>query len=104
MHQLFLNIITNAMHAIEAKGTINIETRVAEHYITIKVTDDGCGIKQEHLNKIMDPFFTTKPPGFGTGLGLSITQKIVKEHNGFIEIESQPNHGTCVKITLPSKM
>ncbi len=104
MHQLFLNIITNAMHAIEAKGTIIIETRAAENDITIKVTDDGCGIKQEHLNKIMDPFFTTKPPGFGTGLGLSITQKIVKEHNGFIEIESQPNQGTSVKIILPSKI
>ncbi|MCW3786442.1 PAS domain-containing sensor histidine kinase [Plebeiibacterium sediminum] len=104
MHQLFLNIITNAMHAIEDKGIITIETRSAENHITIKVTDDGCGIKQEHLTKIMDPFFTTKPPGFGTGLGLSITQKIVKEHNGTLEIESQPNLGTTVKIILPSKI
>ncbi len=101
MHQLFLNILTNAIQSIKDSGEIEIKTRMTEENICIQVTDNGCGIKAEYLNKIMDPFFTTKPPGEGTGLGLSITQKILKEHKGLIDIESKIDKGTTVKITLP---
>jgi signal transduction histidine kinase len=63
--------------------------------------DTGCGISEENLPKILDPFFTTKGPGKGTGLGLSITYNILKEHDGSIEFESKLGEGTTTKITLP---
>ncbi len=103
MHQLFLNILTNAIHAIKDKGEIKIETRLNGKNITIKVIDNGCGIKPENMGKIKDPFFTTKPPGEGTGLGLSISQKILQEHNGSLNIKSQQEKGTTVEIILATK-
>ncbi len=101
IHQLFLNIITNAIQAIKVKGEIDIETRCIKKNITITLKDNGCGIETENLEKIKDPFFTTKPPGEGTGLGLSISQKIITEHNGKLAIKSEVGKGTTVEITLP---
>lgn len=101
LHQAMLNILSNAVQAIDDKGIINIKTNVSKQKITILVSDTGCGISAKNMPKIFDPFFTTKEAGKGTGLGLSITFNILEEHNGAIEVESSVGHGATVKITLP---
>jgi signal transduction histidine kinase len=101
MHQVFLNILVNAIHAIENKGSIAINTTIADLKMNISIQDNGCGIKEEDLPKIFDPFFTTKEPGKGTGLGLSITYNIIKEHGGIIQFKSLFGKGTEVEICLP---
>ena len=101
LHQAVLNILANAEHAIEDKGSIIITTNVVNDKLIITITDTGCGISQENLLRITDPFFTTKDPGKGTGLGLSITYNILQEYNGTLEFESQLGIGTKVIITLP---
>lgn len=106
--QVLMNLLINAGQAIEEKGKIIIETREAslgrrenDQYIEISITDTGCGIPQEHLNKLFDPFFTTKPVGTGTGLGLSIVYEIIKAHGGKIDVDSHPGEGTRSTILLP---
>ncbi|TLX71830.1 hypothetical protein E9993_19825 [Labilibacter sediminis] len=101
MHQVFLNIFTNAYQSIKDNGSITITTKTKEDMCYIEVSDTGIGIRKDDLPKVMDPFFTTKDPGMGTGLGLSITYSIVKEHGGNLEIESEQNKGTTVKISIP---
>jgi signal transduction histidine kinase len=101
LHQAILNILVNAEQAIKDKGTIIITTNLVKNRIAISITDNGCGISQENLPKITDPFFTTKDPGKGTGLGLSITYNILQEYNGTLEFESQLGAGTKAQITLP---
>jgi signal transduction histidine kinase len=101
LHQAFLNVITNAEQSIVDHGIINIVTEIKSNFINIAISDNGCGIDSENIQKVIDPFFTTKAPGKGTGLGLSITYNIIQEHNGIIEFNSQPNLGTIVTIRLP---
>jgi signal transduction histidine kinase len=101
LHQAILNILANAEHAIDDKGSIIITTNIEKNKLVISITDTGCGISQENLLKITDPFFTTKDPGKGTGLGLSITYNILQECNGTLEFESQVGIGTKVIITFP---
>jgi signal transduction histidine kinase len=101
LHQVFLNILQNAIHAIPDKGTIYIHTKLNNNTVVINIHDTGKGIATEDLSKVTDPFYTTKPPGEGTGLGLSITYNIIKAHNGTIEFESELSKGTKVQITLP---
>ncbi len=101
LHQAILNIISNAEQSIENKGTIEIETEVIKNQLTLSITDTGCGISKENLQKIFDPFFTSKDPGKGTGLGLAITYNIIHEHLGTIEFESQQGKGTKAIIKLP---
>jgi PAS domain S-box-containing protein len=103
LHQAILNILANAAQAIEDKGTIRIQTKVLKDSVHISIADSGCGISQKNLARIFDPFFTTKAPGKGTGLGLSITYRIIQEHNGSIDYESQPDKGTTATIKLPAK-
>lgn len=103
IHQAFLNIIVNAIHSIESKGSLKVSTKHQGSSVCITVADSGCGISKENLLRITDPFFTTKPAGKGTGLGLSITYNIISEHNGTIEFESELNLGTTVKVILPIK-
>lgn len=100
LHQVFINIILNAIDAIISEGTINILTKVENKNAIIAVTDTGEGISPENLNKITDPFFTTKAPGKGIGLGLSISYNIVSEHNGTMEFISELGKGTSVIIKL----
>ncbi len=100
LHQAFLNILSNAAQAIDGKGTISIKSRTFRKKFQITIADDGTGIPNELIDKVMDPFFTTKPPGAGTGLGLSITYNIIKEHKGKISISSTVNQGTAITITL----
>jgi len=103
LSQIFLNIIANALDAIDIKGnliiTVKNPTESAEKYISVTFEDNGCGIKEENINKIFDPFFTTRESG--TGLGLSVVHKLVLSNNGNIEIESIKSVGTIVKIYLP---
>jgi len=103
LHQVFLNIISNSEQSIEGKGIINIITSVKDKHFEIKIKDTGKGISQDNIQKIFDPFFTTKAPGKGTGLGLSITYKIISEHNGTINYDSEIDKGTTVTISFPLK-
>jgi two-component system NtrC family sensor kinase len=101
LNQVFMNILLNASHAIDERGTITVSTGVEGDEVWIDVQDSGHGIPDEILQKIFDPFFTTKPVGSGTGLGLSISYGIVKKHNGRIEARNIPGAGACFRITLP---
>ncbi|UZE97402.1 ATP-binding protein [Alkalimarinus alittae] len=101
--QVILNLLVNASHAIEDRGTITIKTMVDKHQdsIQIMIQDTGKGISPEHLGKLFDPFFTTKPVGKGTGLGLSLSYGIIQRHHGDISVESELGVGTTFKVTLP---
>jgi len=99
--QVFVNLIMNALQAVDKKGTITLGTRLDNGAVEIKIIDTGSGITQENLNKVFDPFFTTKPVGQGTGLGLAISYQIIKAHGGDIKIESELWKGTTFTITLP---
>lgn len=103
LHQVIINILSNALDAVDENCLINIETAVVDDKVQIHIVDNGCGIKEENMSKVIDPFYTTKPPGKGTGLGLAISYSIVKEHKGIITIESEINKGTRVIIELPIK-
>jgi len=105
INQVFLNLLVNAMQAIEAthqeNGRIVIRTQCNSKDVIIEIADNGCGIPAEVLPQIFDPFFTTKSVGDGTGLGLSITHGIVQDHGGRMEVESTPGRGTCFRVILP---
>ncbi|HWG77036.1 MAG TPA: ATP-binding protein [Steroidobacteraceae bacterium] len=108
LNQVFLNIIINAAHAIEAAGRdastglINIRTAVADRYVRISIEDNGCGIPKENLDRIFDPFFTTKDVGKGTGQGLAIARSIIVEkHGGRIDVESELGCGSRLILQLP---
>ena len=101
LHQVFLNILTNAIDAIDDKGQINIVTCNNHDNLEIAIKDNGSGISESNIKKVLDPFFTTKAPGEGTGLGLSISHLIIADHNGKFNIESNKNKGTKVTIQLP---
>nr|WP_321451272.1 YfiR/HmsC family protein [uncultured Carboxylicivirga sp.] len=101
INQAFLNILANAVDAIEEKGKITITTNKEDDYIEISIKDNGPGIPEEIQSKIFDPFFTTKSVGEGTGLGLAITYGIITEHNGTINVISNSNDGSEFIIKLP---
>jgi len=97
--EAILNIFTNAAQATD-HGTITVKTRIEDHEAVIELIDTGCGIKDEDLKNIFNPFFTTKPQG--TGLGLAVTHKIIQEHDGKVKVESVWGGGTAFKIYLPA--
>ncbi|HRZ86322.1 MAG TPA: PAS domain S-box protein [bacterium] len=99
--QVFMNILLNAAQAIEKFGTITIRTYGKDGMAVAEIGDTGCGIPPEHIKKIFDPFFSTKPVGSGTGLGLSIAHGIVERHGGSIEVASEPGKGTTFVVRLP---
>ncbi len=103
LHQVFFNIISNAIQAIAEDGKIVVKTKTADENIMIEIIDNGIGIDEKYLKQLTDPFFTTKSPGEGTGLGLSISYSIIKEHSGTLEFKSEPKKGTNVIVTLPLK-
>ncbi len=103
LHQVLINVLTNAIQSIDEKGIIKISTQKENEEIILTISDNGCGIAKEHIKQIINPFFTTKPPGEGTGLGLSISYSILKEHNASIEFKSEIKKGTDVTIRIPTK-
>ena len=101
LNQVFMNLLVNAAQAIKNKGVITIATGSSDGWVWVKISDNGCGIKQENLKRIFEPFFTTKPVGSGTGLGLSLSYSIVNKHGGRIDVASKPDVGTVFTIKLP---
>ncbi len=112
LHQVFLNLATNALDAMPRGGTLAISARhgarppadkgeAERSYLAIAFRDTGTGIAPENLIHVFDPFFSTKDVGKGTGLGLSISYGIVREHGGFIDVESEAGRGACVSVYLP---
>ena len=101
LNQVFMNLLTNAVQAIEGEGEVRIRVERAGDDVRIAISDSGRGMSQEVLGPVFEPFFTTKPVGVGTGLGLSITFRIIERHHGRIEAESPPGEGTTFTLTLP---
>jgi len=101
IHQVLLNLLLNAIQAIEGAGTINVELSRHDDSAAIMVSDTGRGIPPEHLPNIFRPFYTTK--GNGTGLGLSLARRIVEEHHGHIEVTSVLGQGSKFAVLLPMK-
>lgn len=99
--QVFMNLLINAVQALDSHGRINVRTREDDGNLRIVIEDDGCGIPASIQGRIFDPFFTTKPVGSGTGLGLHISRKIVEGHGGVIRVESVEGSGTIVTVILP---
>lgn len=101
LNQVFMNIIMNAVQAIDSKGTIKITTETSSENVRIKIRDNGCGIDEKDQSRIFDPFFTTKEVGKGTGLGMNVAYNIIQKHNGTIGLESKVGIGTEFTIVLP---
>lgn len=108
LRQVFLNVVTNAVDAMPQGGTLTIRVRpvplpdgARPTSVEVVFEDTGTGIPAEVLHRVMEPFFTTKPEGKGTGLGLSICRRIVQDHGGRIELDSEAGRGTRVRVRLP---
>ena len=104
IQQVFMNIIMNAVEAMDGKGDLSIKSQLSEDekYIEISFTDTGPGIKSEHLKRIFEPFFTTKDASHGgVGIGLAISYRIIRNHNGRVDVTSEMRKGTTFTIKLP---
>jgi two-component system, NtrC family, sensor kinase len=103
INQVIINLMTNAVDAMNGKGILTVRTYPLpeEKMIGLAISDTGCGIPGENLSRIFDPFFTTKDTGKGTGLGLSTVYGIVEEHGGTIEVRSDIGQGTTFVLKLP---
>lgn len=103
--QIFVHLLTNAAQACVDKGKIQVSTHSFEHQgikgVLTKVEDSGEGMTEKVIQKVFDPFFTTRPVGQGVGLGLSVTHNLVEKHSGFIEINSKPGIGSCFNVFIP---
>jgi two-component system NtrC family sensor kinase len=102
VNQVFMNVLANAVEAIEGEGTITIRTEVEDGMFCISIRDTGAGIPEGIQGRIFDPFFTTKPVGQGTGLGLAISYGIVQAHQGSIEAASELGQGSEFRIRIPT--
>jgi two-component system cell cycle sensor histidine kinase/response regulator CckA len=116
LEQILINLLTNARDALPKGGRVRIEARVANldadhtrahgwgnpgEYVCLTVTDNGTGMDESIRGRLFEPFFTTKPPGLGTGLGMAMIYGLVKQHDGFVEVDSAPGRGTAVRIFFP---
>jgi PAS domain S-box-containing protein len=106
LRQLFLNLLTNAGDAMPQGGTLTLRTAAdtladGKPAVRIEVADTGVGIPAEHLDRVLEPFFTTKEEGKGTGLGLAICRRVVQDHHGALQITSEVGRGTTVRLLLP---
>jgi two-component system NtrC family sensor kinase len=102
LQQVFMNIIMNAVQSMDAQGVLTVEVEAMEDSrVEIRISDTGCGIPDTYVDKVFDPFYTTKPEGEGTGLGLSIAYGIVTRHNGTITVDSKVGEGTVFTVRLP---
>jgi signal transduction histidine kinase len=100
LKQVFINIINNALFAIDGKGNIDITTRTNGDQVSAEISDTGSGIAREHLSRIFEPFFSTKKEK-GTGIGLSVSYKIIQGHNGHIDVLSEQGAGSTFSVVLP---
>lgn len=102
-HQVFMNIIMNAVQAMDEKGALTLSTcyNAEKDAVEVSISDTGRGIPPDQIDRIFDPFFTTKESGHGTGLGLSISYGIITAHHGTIRVESKLGQGTTFTISLP---
>jgi two-component system NtrC family sensor kinase len=101
--QVFVNLLTNAAHAIEGKGFISIRTYTKDQFVCVDVGDTGCGIPAENITRIFDPFFTTKKVGRGVGLGLSVSYDIIRRHGGSLTFAPKSDKGTIFTVMLPTE-
>ena len=101
IHQVFHNLLRNAIQASSARGIIELRTTADRDQVRIDIQDHGCGIAPPHMRRLFEPFFTTKAVGHGAGLGLAICYGIVREHGGSIEVDSQPGQGSTFRLRLP---
>lgn len=103
VEQVFMNMIMNAAEAMDGAGMLTVNTRIdpAGEFVEVAFSDTGHGISEENMERIFDPFFTTKEVGHGTGLGLAISYGIVKEHDGWISVESKVGKGTTFTVRFP---
>jgi signal transduction histidine kinase len=101
LQQVFLNLFLNARDAMPGGGILEVKTWSEDSSAKIEVADTGTGIAPEHLNRIYDPFFTTKTARKGTGLGLSVTYGIIQEHGGSIEVSNRRSGGARFRVDLP---
>ncbi len=104
LRQVVLNLMTNALQAVDRGGAITVTAEADDDSLTIHVADNGPGIAPENMDKIFNPFFTTKPPGQGTGLGLSLCHNLVSGMHGQISVASQPGQGATFTVRLPRKL
>lgn len=101
IQQVFINMITNAVQAMPEGGKLTISAREKDRFLEVEITDAGCGIPKESINKIFDPLFTTKAKGIG--LGLAVCKAIIDRHEGSIEVKSKVGKGTTFNVRLPLK-
>ena len=100
LRQAFLNILINALQATPSSGSVAIVLKQADSVIEISFQDSGTGIDEKEMERIFEPFYTTKPDG--TGLGLAITKKIIEAHGGTLQVECKSGEGTTVTVALPN--
>lgn len=101
INQVFMNLIINAIQAIDGKGTITIETSSDDTFVNARIIDTGCGISHKNIYRIFEYGFTTKQPGSGSGIGLALSKNIIKKHNGLILVDSQEGIGTTITVKIP---
>ncbi|MEK6708203.1 MAG: ATP-binding protein [Pseudomonadota bacterium] len=101
INQVFMNLLVNAVHAVEKCGTITVRTGKQDAEVWVEIADTGNGIAAADLKRIFDPFYTTKPIGQGTGLGLSLSYGIVQKHQGRMEAQSEVGKGSVFRVWLP---
>jgi PAS domain S-box-containing protein len=101
LEQVLLNLLVNAWHAMAGGGTLTLTTERRDAQTVIAIADTGCGIPEEHMNRLFEPFFTTKAAEQGTGLGLAVVHQLVTGHGGHIDIASRVDQGTTVTLTFP---
>jgi two-component system NtrC family sensor kinase len=101
LNQAIMNLLSNAIDALEGGGRLDVSTELGAAAYIIRVSDTGGGIPSEVRERVFEPFFTTKPIGQGTGLGLSITYAIVQKHMGSLELSDTPGGGTTAVIRIP---
>ena len=101
LNQVFMNLIVNAIQAIDGEGSIRIETRLEKDEVIVRIADTGAGIRQSDIARVFDPGFTTKGVGVGTGLGLSICYRIVQNHGGRLTVSSEEGKGSVFTIAIP---
>ena len=101
VEQALVNLLLNAAYVTPDDGLIRVRTRVRDGMAGVEIQDEGPGIPEDILDKVEDPFFTTKPEGKGTGLGLSVTRSIVDAHQGELEFDLPDGGGTTVTLWFP---